>query len=386
MLTMIVSVASYAQDAFIDGIYYNLNSSAQKATVTNKEYGIMYSYEGDIKIPETITYGGVTYKVTSIDRDTFAYCDKMTSITIPESITSIGEAAFYNCSGLTSITLPKHIKCIDHRTFSGCSGLTSITIPESVNTIGNSAFASCYGLQSVVIPETTKNIYGFAFYQCISLTSIKLPNSITTIDQALFQECLSLSSITIPKNVTSIEEWAFQSCPSLTSIIVESGNTVYDSRNNCNAIIETASNKLIAGCKTTVIPNSVNSIGTEAFYGCTDLKSITIPASVKEISWEAFRECPNLKDLICLATTPPYMEYYNMAGCTLHVLPGYKTIYKADHVWGDFDIIEDATTGINDLKGCVKISQNKIFSLSGQQQDITTRGVNIINGMKFMRK
>ena len=152
----------------------------------------------------------------------------------------------------------------------------------------------------IVIPsEITYNnvicsvtsIGNYAFEYCEGLTSITIPNSVASIGYSAFYGCSGLTSITIPNSVTSIGNYAFYGCSGLESIVVEKGNTKYDSRNNCNAIIETKSNTLITGCKNTVIPNSVTSIGHYAFSGCSGLTSITIPNSVTSIGDYAFFEC-----------------------------------------------------------------------------------------------
>ena len=118
--------------------------------------------------------------------------------------------------------------------------------------------------------------------------------SVTTIGEDAFSFCTGLTSVAIPNSVTTIGEHAFSGCTGLTSIVVKNGNPKYDSRNNCNAIIETETNTLIAGCKNTTIPNSVTTIGQWAFSGCTGLTSVSIPNSVTEIGRSAFEDCIGL--------------------------------------------------------------------------------------------
>ena len=153
-------------------------------------------------------------------------------------------------------------------------------------------------IKNVVIENGVTNIGSFAFSDCYGLTSVSIPNSVTSIGKGAFYSCSSLTSITIPNSVTSIGGVAFIGCSSLNSIIVEQGNKKYDSRNNCNAIIETQSNTLIAGSKNTVIPNSVTSIGESAFSGCSGLTSVIIPNSVTSIGESTFSGCSGLTSVI----------------------------------------------------------------------------------------
>ncbi|MDY5075443.1 MAG: leucine-rich repeat domain-containing protein [Paludibacteraceae bacterium] len=159
---------------------------------------------------------------------------------------------------------------------------------------------------SNTVEVTYQELWSSANYQ--GLTTATIPAtvtyngttySVTSIGDGAFYYCSALTSITLPNSVTSIGTYAFEYCSSLTSIVVESGNTMYDSRENCNAIIETASNTLIVGCQSTTIPNSVTSIGSKAFEKCSSLTSITIPNSVTSIGERAFYYCSSLTKLIC---------------------------------------------------------------------------------------
>ena len=159
---------------------------------------------------------------------------------------------------------------------------------------------------NVVIPETvtyngtTYRVTGIgseAFMWCSGLTSVTIPNSVTSIGLLAFNCCSGLTSVTIGNSVTSIGDDAFRTCSSLTDISVAPSNIIFDSRDNCNAIIKTATNELIVGCKNTVIPNSVTSIGERAFINCTGLTSITIPESVTSIGDYVFYECTGLTSI-----------------------------------------------------------------------------------------
>ncbi len=229
-----------------ENIRYNLNEADKTATVASGKDSFMHNsilFKGDIVIPETITVGGVTYTVTGLEDYCFATSSELTSITIPNTVTSIGERCFMSCSALTSVTLSNSITSLGNGCFWACSALTSITLPETLTTLGDKCFDGCEGLISITVPKSLVN---------------------------LGDDCF---------NYVGVE-----------SIQVAKDNPVYDSRENCNAIIETKTNRLIQGCANTVIHKSVTEIGKYAFSGC-GLTSINIPESVKKISEGAFAGC-----------------------------------------------------------------------------------------------
>ena len=279
--------------AEIDGVTVKKVGGVEKihdsGTTWEKRYSIGFQspYVEEVVLPTTIT---------SIDNDAFYDCTNLKKVNIPNSVTSIGDFAFSGCTGLTSIMIPDSITSIGYAAFQR-TGLTSATIPDSITIINEETFSGCTDLTSVIIPNTVTKISYEAFSNCSGLTNITIPNSVTIIENYAFSNCYRLTSIAIVESVTSIGNYAFYRCSGLTSIRVDENNTVYDSRDNCNALIEKSTNELMVGCKNTTIPNSVTSIGNSAFYGCTGLTSVTIPNSVTKLGESAFRECAGLASI-----------------------------------------------------------------------------------------
>ena len=226
--------------------------------------GLEYSVEG----------GEEDYSVTIT-----GYHGSKTKIVIPEKIEG------------------KQVRTIGDYAFSWNSNLEEIILTNSVKWIGQSAFEECSSLENITMSDNVKEIGKSAFEECSSLENITMSDNVEVIGKSAFNGCSSLKSITIPNSVERIDEAAFSRCGSLEKIEVAEGNPLYDSRDNCNAIIETETNMLIRGCEKTNIPDSVTTIEDGAFDGCSELESITIPENVRYIGSGVFTGCSSLKKI-----------------------------------------------------------------------------------------
>lgn len=239
------------------------------------------------------------------------------SIVIPDSVSKIGQATFRDCHNLTSCVLPNTLLCLEAKLFSGCSSLESVNIPNCVSFIGDYTFAGNSSLEGIMIPVAVNSIGEFAFSGCSSLENITIPDAVTSISWGTFAGCTSLKNVVIPDTVTQIGIDAFSGCASLTSfrfpkgittieggilsgctklekVIIEE-NSRYHIENNC--IIETSTNMLVDGFMDCIIPNTVTTIGRNAFSGCDNLTSITIPEGVTFVDEFAFSKCLNLTSI-----------------------------------------------------------------------------------------
>ncbi len=239
------------------------------------------------------------------------------------------------------------VKHIADGAFSGCTNLVEAIIGNDVDRIGYFAFENCFSLEYVDLGEGIRSFGGYAFSSCKSLRTIELPNGLTTIEGGGFRFS-GLRSVTIPSSVTSIDLGIFDYCEDLEQIIIDEANPVYDSRNNCNAVIETSTGLLVEGCNATIIPEGVTSIGNGAFGGCRKLSSVTIPSTVTYIDAYAFFECNAIKSMISLIEPGNLMEVMTCAfdgmdreNCVLYVPVGAKDVYSVTGGWRDFkNIIE----------------------------------------------
>lgn len=304
--------------------------------------------------------------VVRIQYDAFAYCENLTSVTVPASVTVIEESAFYCCQnlalvmpeeghpvfewvgdtlidrtekvllyGLSTAQIPNDgsVERIGGYAFSYCMGLTSLVLPDSLKAIGCGAFDGCENLASVVIPEGLELIDDYAFNNCYALTSVSLPEGLLRSGESAF-EYTGISSITlpsalqeigwgafgytqissclIPASVKKIEGAVFRGCNELTSLTVDSGNAQYMSVDNC--LIDRTNGALVAACITSVLPTdgTLLRIGESAFTDMDMLESIVIPEGVTHIDADAFYACSNLQS-VTLPETLIYIDSYAFA-------------------------------------------------------------------------
>ena len=353
--------------------------------------------------------------MTDIGGWAFAYCTGLTEVTIPNAVTYIGSGAFSGCTGLTEVTIPNAVTEIGFRAFSGCTGLTEVTIPNAVTHIGDGVFAYCTGLKKVIwnarnVQNFLHNYSTYPFLSCKQLTDFVFGEEVEHIPALLCCELASLKNLVIGNSVTSIGISAFDGCSGLTEVIWNARN-VQDFQDNssrpfsgCDRLTDfvfgeevehipdylcyqlTSLNTIVipnsvtsigtnafsfcsglktvtipnsvtsigtnafsfcSGLKTVTIPNSVTDIGDEAFYYCTGLKTVTIGNSVKSIGDKAFYHCSSLEHVTSKAVTPPqiWAMTFDDYGMPFYVPAGCKPKYAEAEYWNNFtDIRETGVT------------------------------------------
>ena len=349
------------------------NTSAFNVAITSNEWN---ETTGEY----VITFDG---ELTTIGDYAFYGCNSLTSVTIPDSVTTIGDGAFDGCESLTSVTIGDSVTMIGGYAFSNCYSLTSVTIPDSVTTIGEAAFTACTSLTSVTIPDSVTTIGDYAFRDCSRLTSVTIGDSVTTIGEAAFGGCRNLAEFkgkfaadegrcliidgvlnafaigcgaaeyTIPDSVTTIGDDAFMNCRSLTSVTIGNSVTTIGEYAFCSCDSLTS----------VTIPDSVTTIGDDAFWACRSLTSVTIGNSVTTIGNFAFYDCESLSSVYCEATTPPtlgdsYVFDSNASGRKIYVTAESVKAYRAAENWSEYaaDIV-----GYNFETGEVVVINNKLF-------------------------
>ena len=337
LLALLLPCMAVAHDFEVDGIYYNITSEERKTvevTDPSDKKVVDGGYKDVVFIPEKVSYGGKEYTVTAIGERAFEYNYELLSVVMPNTIRSIKEFAFNGCINLKSLTISSEVSEIGDYAFMGLSSLEHLAVDchnktfdsrgdcnAIIRTRTNTLLVGC---KATVIPDGVEVIAGNAFISCqdssIEPFELNFPPSVEIIEPLAFNCCYPLSAVTfseglrrigrwafmgtsiecleIPASVTEIDEQAFISCDSLKVIKVKKGNKVYDSRKGCNAIIESATGRLLRGSEgTTIVPDGVKVISSCAFYG-SKIKKIKLPSSLETIERCAFVCCKELKKLV----------------------------------------------------------------------------------------
>lgn len=340
LLALLLPCLAVAHDFEVDGIYYNITSEEKKTVeVTSPSDkrivdGGYKFYKDVVFIPEKVSYDGKEYIVTAIGERAFEYNYELLSVVMPNTIRSIKEFAFNGCINLKSLTISSEVSEIGDYAFMGLRSLEHLAVDchnktfdsrgdcnAIIRTRTNTLLVGC---KVTVIPDGVEVIAGNAFISCqdssIEPFELNFPPSVEIIEPFAFNCCYPLSAVTfseglrrigrwafigtsiecleIPASVTEIDEQAFISCDSLKVIKVRKGNNVYDSRKGCNAIIESATGRLLRGSEgTTIVPDGVKVISSCAFYG-SKIKKIKLPSSLEAIERGAFMCCKELKKLV----------------------------------------------------------------------------------------
>ncbi len=265
--------------------------------------------------------------LTTIGNSAFAWCHGLTSVVLPNTITELGYQAFYDCRNLLSITIPAAVINIASSALI-CDDLESIVVAE-----GNTVYDSRENCNAVIITNSNELLRG--------CKNTVIPNTVVSIRANAYSSC-TLESVNIPASITSIANTSFYDCENLETITVDADNVVYDSRNNCNAIIETNTNKLVAGSKTTIIPSTVTAIDNNAFsYRFRNGSyNITIPESVVSIGNNAYLGAYGIESITVLAEVPPTLgndAFYDVPKyIPVYVPCGTRSAYQAAEGWSEF--------------------------------------------------
>lgn len=412
--TLLVGFAmqALAYDFEVDGIYYWINYGEDpEVRVGHCSQPGWGCYAGDVVIPETVTYDGITYTVTQIGFWAFKDCTELTSISFPSTLTFIGERAFEGCTSLYDIHIPNTVTRVNARAFVNtgwynlqpdgwmlyldgwCLGfkekmplvdlvidegtikvadaafyeyetLVMVTLPNSLVSLGNHSFAFCPELRHVDFGESIIEIGRDAFYGCTRLEDFTLPETTTKIGDWAFSSCHGLYRLDLPNSITTIGNYAFDECSNLAIVTLPEGLTEIE-----EGLFDQSSLKSIT------IPTGVVTIGDLAFFACEALKTAVIPETVTEIGDHAF-VCPNIDTVTCLGGIPASLYYnsssFEVPSNTCLIVPCGCTETYRNSDWGVVfsNIIEDCD-GIDETAEIISVFPNPA------QQFVHVKGITV---------
>jgi hypothetical protein len=271
-------------------------------------------------------YSGFYYDLSNWQNDVLYIDNYLVAVNIDiagdYSITDdtrcIADCSFANCNNLINLVIPNSVVNIGTGTFQQCSNLASVILPNNLTYIGTMAFVSCESLTDIIIPDSVIQINESAFSDCYSLTEINIPSGVKYVGEYAFSSCESLTKVNIPQSVENIGSGAFSHCPSITEFYVDEDNNYYMSENG--VLFNKDKTTLIAYPADNlqneyIIPESITVIGHDAFSSCINLSAIKIPNGVTRIESGAFMSCSNLKEII-IPDGISSINYMTFAGCS----------------------------------------------------------------------
>ena len=347
ILLALLPILASADAIEIKGVYYNLDAVGNTAEVTKHPN----KYTGDVVIPKSVKYNGVTYKVTSIDGFAFSFCKGLTSVAIPNTVTVINIGAFEYCSALTSITIPNSVTSIGSFTFEYCTGLTSVVIPNSVTNMNMSVFKGCTGLTSVTLSNNITHVDWYTFQNCTGLTSVVIPNSVTEIDKSAFEGCSHLTTVSIGNGINRIRTRAFANCAKLTNVY----------------------------CFAEEVPNTEEDAFTDTPIGNATLRVPTgsVDAYKAEVPWSGFKSIVKISATVKLNKSKLYIG----KGKTEVLIPTITPTSFPDKsvTWKSSNTKVATVTSKGKVKG-IKAGTATITCTSAMTGSKTTCKVTVVNG------
>jgi hypothetical protein len=400
------STAAQAADFMYNGVAYNI-TSGNTCAVTYLDDG---SYEGSYILPEKVSYNGQEYMVTAIGDSAFWDCGLMSSVVVPNSVITIGKGSFALCYTLSSVKLSEALTTIEEEAFLSCDSLRQIVLPNSLKSIGNETFAWS-GLRFLEIPRSVEKIGHRIFYLCDDFQSVSvdpanssycsednlvlftknkdvilwtsptmitytMPNTVTSIDDCAFRNHEALQSVQFSQNLKTIGYEAFYGCTRLRSIVLPQTVTSIDT---CAFGRCTSLNHI-------VLSNSLTTLETNLFVSCGSLQAIDIPESVSLIRDGAFAYCTQLDSMFVFCQIPPAFDYYTKSHLSVSDWPFYKVgsnikfyvpeasipLYKQAEIWSlcALDVLStNRVMGIKFLQ-----TDARPFALKGNVLELKTPG------------